>query len=463
MAEEGAAARTEALDSLIDETEAASRIQKAWRTRMEKKEKDFHDKSSTIDTTIEKDAIDEDIAASRIQALVRGKNARKKTSQMREDKAATAIQARWRGHNERKKLGALETESSQRGENDVLAAPKEPIGREMQEDDLRTQLERQYERDLSERERLLERNMELHRLLMDHFQRKGDEKTEDDMQHVIGDFDERYRRYLERYRELCEDQDHLESDFDSVASEMRSRLEERRERASEFRKSFRTFRSEIADGAEFSRSGKVLGSKGLEELEEEEGLQNEQVIKERLEFIRLTNQLKSLEQKLKQKEKLADGLHLIDFEQLKIENQALNEKIEERNEELAKLKKKNMTTVHVLTHVKEKLQFVQQENQALKKELAEIELEVTEHRDTITRAKAEREKLKGENSHLKDSMPLIGNVDLLIDYERKTSRIAEVLEAIEHFKARHDDLADRLRNATIRLGDVEQANATPFY
>jgi len=41
-------------------------------------------------------------------------------------------------------------------------------------------------------------------------------------------------------------------------------------------------------------------------------------------------------------------LHLIDFEQLKIENQSLNEKIEERNEELAKLRKKTATTVQVL-------------------------------------------------------------------------------------------------------------------
>lgn len=40
-------------------------------------------------------------------------------------------------------------------------------------------------------------------------------------------------------------------------------------------------------------------------------------------------------------------LHLIDFEQLKIENQTMNEKIEERNEELLKLRKKNTTTVQV--------------------------------------------------------------------------------------------------------------------
>ena len=58
---------------------------------------------------------------------------------------------------------------------------------------------------------------------------------------------------------------------------------------------------------------------------------------------------------------LADGLHLIDFEQLKIENQTLNEKIEDRNEELSKLRKKLTQTVQVLTHVREKLQFVQAE------------------------------------------------------------------------------------------------------
>lgn len=48
-------------------------------------------------------------------------------------------------------------------------------------------------------------------------------------------------------------------------------------------------------------------------------------------------------------EELAEGLHLIDFEQLKIENQSLNEKIEERNEDLVKLRKKTATTVQVPT------------------------------------------------------------------------------------------------------------------
>ena len=56
------------------------------------------------------------------------------------------------------------------------------------------------------------------------------------------------------------------------------------------------------------------------------------MIKVRLENIKLKNKLKKKEAQLKSKEELAEGLHMIDFEQLKIENQTYNEKIEERNE-----------------------------------------------------------------------------------------------------------------------------------
>ena len=62
---------------------------------------------------------------------------------------------------------------------------------------------------------------------------------------------------------------------------------------------------------------------------------------------------------LKKREELAEGLHLIDFEQLKIENQTLNERIQERNQDLHKLKKKTTTMVQILTHTREKLVFVE--------------------------------------------------------------------------------------------------------
>ena len=92
----------------------------------------------------------------------------------------------------------------------------------------------------------------------------------------------------------------------------------------------------------------------IEQWEIHEGIKDQEVHQYRLQNISLRNRYDNLEKIYKKKEQLADGLHLIDFEQLKIENQTLNEKIEERNEELHKLKKKITTTVVILSHTREK-------------------------------------------------------------------------------------------------------------
>jgi len=52
----------------------------------------------------------------------------------------------------------------------------------------------------------------------------------------------------------------------------------------------------------------------------------------------LRGQILKLENQLQHKEEMGEVLHVIDFDQLKIENQQYLEKIEERNNELLKLK-----------------------------------------------------------------------------------------------------------------------------
>lgn len=90
---------------------------------------------------------------------------------------------------------------------------------------------------------------------------------------------------------------------------------------------------------------------------------------------------------LKKKEELAEGLHLIDFEQLKIENQTLNEKIEERNEDLHKLKKKTTTMVQILTHTREKLVFVEKMRGSLKSTVDGLDSTIQAHRSEINTIK----------------------------------------------------------------------------
>jgi CII-binding regulator of phage lambda lysogenization HflD len=127
-----------------------------------------------------------------------------------------------------------------------------------------------------------------------------------------------------------------------------------------------------------SHTGKGLTPKEIDDYLDKEKQKEQEVIQVRLENIKLKNQLKKKEIQLRAKEELGEGLHLIDFEQLKIENQTYNEKIEERNEELMKLKRKINETVQILTHVKEKLKFVSAQNEREKEVLNEAEKTVKE-------------------------------------------------------------------------------------
>lgn len=157
----------------------------------------------------------------------------------------------------------------------------------------------------------------------------------------------------------------------------------------------------------------------MDQIEATESRKEQEVNAVRLEYIKLRNKLKRNEQLLRQKEELADGLHLIDFEQLKIENQTYNEKIEERNEELTKLRKKINNVVQILTHVKEKLQFVQTDNVTLHKTLGGLDEEVAKERDSLPLSKQERDVLRTTTMSIKQNNALLGNVPLLRDFEGK--------------------------------------------
>jgi len=175
----------------------------------------------------------------------------------------------------------------------------------------------------------------------------------------------------------------------------------------------------------------------MEEIERKKELE---VCQARLENIRQKNKLKKREMALKQKEELAEGLHLIDFEQLKIENQTYNEKIEERNENLLKFKNKIQSTVQVLTHLKEKLEFVSSQNCDLELKLEEIEKEATSKRDKLAKTKLARDRLRSENIKLQQNMGLLGKMDLLADFETQLDGSESMGTKLSQLKARHAEL-----------------------
>lgn len=143
--------------------------------------------------------------------------------------------------------------------------------------------------------------------------------------------------------------------YNKMASELQAKLNEKQAKCHEIEQQFKELKRSVAANAVMSRTGKKIPKKTLDEWEENESMKDQEVHQYRLQNIALRNRLANKEKILKKREQLADGLHLIDFEQLKIENQTLNEKIEDRNEDLHRFRQKIITTVIIISHYREKL------------------------------------------------------------------------------------------------------------
>ena len=227
---------------------------------------------------------------------------------------------------------------------------------------------------------------------------------------------------------------------DEKVERLNAKLDAQDEKATELCDAFKSFKREIAREAEFNRTGKPMKLKRILAFEATEEEKDKEVEGVRLKNIHYQQQLEKLQQELKQKEELAEGLHLIDFEQLKIENQTLNEKIEERNDELHKLRKKTTTTVQVLTHTKEKLKYVESENRVLKDELCQFDEQLTNLRDKLTKAKLIRDRLRAENATLKQKQGFVGSDLLVSDYEKRKNEIQKSEAQLAELKDRHKKL-----------------------
>jgi len=230
-----------------------------------------------------------------------------------------------------------------------------------------------------------------------------------------------------------------------MSEELKNQLEAKRQKAIECRDSFQEFKRQVAKHSEYARTGKTIQEKIIQEVEEFELDKDAEVEEVRGSNISLKNRLAKLEQSLRKKDELAENLHVIDFEQLKIENQTLNEKIEERNEELHKLRKKTNVTVQIITHMREKVQFVQQEYQVLKSELSQLDQDLGAQRDLVAKTKHERDEHRAEFAKLKQQSGIMNSEHLTKDFEARAEHITELKDSIANLKKRHGQMTQFIK------------------
>eukprot|EP01064_Diplonema_japonicum_P029825 TRINITY_DN4909_c0_g1_i2.p1 TRINITY_DN4909_c0_g1~~TRINITY_DN4909_c0_g1_i2.p1 ORF type:complete len:393 (+),score=119.75 TRINITY_DN4909_c0_g1_i2:166-1344(+) len=345
--------------------------------------------------------------------------------QQLQNDAAVIIQKYWKDSNRR----GLEAKGLQ--EDD------EPIVTEQEKKDA---LVEEFKDELKRRERLLEENIKMQRTLCKHFdQKKQAEQDKSGEMHNAAEAENKFLALLDQVRHSRVEVEGLKSQNLDDLEAAKEKMNSHQLKADEYELSFKNFKRDKAEQATFSRNKKPLPKKKLEIHETQEEKRNQEVKLARVGYIRMRNRAKKLSDLLKEKEKLTDGLHLIDFEQLKIENTTLNEKIEERNEDLLKLKKKATTTIHILTHVKEKLQYIQGENQGLRKQLDTLDDDLDVHRAKMSSVKRDRDVFVSENVKMREKMPMIGSEDLLMDYEIRKQQIETLrIEVVEKTNRHHE-------------------------
>jgi len=342
----------------------------------------------------------------------------------------------------------LDEEAEDEGDGDAQGGDEEEYGDGDYGDDTvdpLLELQEKYDNLLELNERAMQHNVTLQRRVI---QRKMQDKLYDASEKASeGKVTEhKYQNVLQNVHSVRLKLRLQQVKAARMSEELKNQLEAKRQKAIECRDSFQEFKRQVARHAEYARTGKKIPEKIIQEVEEFELDKDAEVEEVRGSNISLKNRLAKLEQALRKKDELAENLHVIDFEQLKIENQTLNEKIEERNEELHKLRKKTVVTVQIITHMREKVQFVQQEYQALKANVTQLDTDLAAQRDLVAKTKHERDDYRSDNVKLKQQTGIINSEHLTKDFEQRAEHAKKLKEDIQMLKDRHAQMMQFLKH-----------------
>ncbi|XP_078687929.1 cilia- and flagella-associated protein 263-like [Branchiostoma floridae x Branchiostoma belcheri] len=191
--------------------------------------------------------------------------------------------------------------------------------------------------------------------------------------------------------ELREDIDKFKEESEKVLDNHKAHIEEADTRLSEIRKSSYEFERDILKGGVNPRTGKVVGERATRYFEDRIRAKDTLIEKLRLKNSSLKVQKRKLQLQLKQKEEMGEVLHEVDFQQLKIENAQYLERIDERNQDLLRLKLMAGNTMQVLNSYKKKLNTLTAESERLKSE-------ISSRQDMLTRIDAETNSVEEERS-----------------------------------------------------------------
>lgn len=329
-----------------------------------------------------------------------------------------------------------------------------------------TSINQQFSEVMLQNELLAKEN----RLLDSYLHRKvGDinwEELERDVAKILGrKGDRKEKMMMEQYPQLYNialaEQEYrnkqlkaLEEKAGEDISLLRAIIEGIKIRINEMRKETYEFKRDIVIGGENQRTGTIMAEKVIRYFEEKLKQKAALVEKIKLKNVAMKNQLNKMDAQVKHKEEQGDSLHSIDFHQLKIKSSQFNQKINERNTELLKLKMTTGKTVQVLNTAKRNLNDLLMESKRLRNDIKDRQESTVKLTDELARVEAEvrKERKKNKKYKIQQSNP---DMPQVLDYVNQKSNVYALENEVRNWERKVEIVEMAAKRARSYIRAVE--------
>ncbi|CAL6029318.1 Conserved_hypothetical protein [Hexamita inflata] len=242
----------------------------------------------------------------------------------------------------------------------------------------------------------------------------------------------------------------LETKADQEKMVLKTSFEEVQNQCDELQLQFQLIR-EAASQLQVPAFGVQLTAQKVLDLESAFKQQLQHSEDARLSQITAVEMLKNVEQKQKRQSEIADKLQQIDYEQLKIANQSLAEKIEERSEELLKLRRRTVSTLQILAHVREKKHFVENQVGELMRQQTGFDDSINKLRTELGDLKVQKNRCRQLADQSRDQTGLSGNPVLKNDYDRRQVVVEQLHQTMAELKEHYGRLVGHFDNLQSKM------------
>jgi len=182
------------------------------------------------------------------------------------------------------------------------------------------------------------------------------------------------------------------------------------------------------------QTAKPIPTKTIESVKEKAASKATEVDEARKAHLSLQRRLAAVERGIKKSDEISENVTVTDFEQLKIETQALKENLAKNEEELSGHQKKLVRLVHFKAHFQAKISNLKTAKDGLESEFEKIGEFHKTQRLAVIEAKKSRAEIQAATSEKKKKLKISKNEGLTRDFgknEEKTEKLRAEISALK--------------------------------